>query len=337
MKKIIPFVTLLALLACQKKLDSFQHQLSSESKPWTHDQFDAAGEKFTFALFSDLTGGEREGIFEVAVAQLNLLRPEMIINVGDLIDGGYDNLDELNSQWDSFDERANKAKAPVFYVGGNHDLSGVELWKVWDERQGERYYHFVYKNVLFLVLNTEDNTSERMEEIARIRTRAIERVKTEGWDVFPETEYSKIHEQKSGNISPEQSAYFQEAIKNNPDVLHTFLFMHKAPWKKENEKNFSTIESTLSARPYTVFNGHVHAYEYEERFGRDYIRLATTGGVQLPEKGRSVDHLTLVTVDNEGVSIANLLMEGILDKKGRIPMGGDSLCFEKSIGEPKNK
>jgi len=40
-----------------------------------------------------LTGGERERIFEIAVAQLALLRPEFIINVGDLIEGGTEDLD----------------------------------------------------------------------------------------------------------------------------------------------------------------------------------------------------------------------------------------------------
>ena len=66
-------------------------------------------------------GGERPRVFEIAVAQLNLLRPELIMNVGDLIEGGSTDLDELNAQWDSFDERASRALAPVFYAGGNHD------------------------------------------------------------------------------------------------------------------------------------------------------------------------------------------------------------------------
>lgn len=330
MQKSLIILTILTLLSCKEKT-VFKHEITAEVKPWTHQQFDNSSEKFTFAIFSDLTGSERPEIFRVAVSQLNLLRPDMIINVGDLIEGGHQNLEELNAQWDSFDERADKARAPVFYVGGNHDLTNDEMWKVWDQRYGKRYYHFVYKNVLFLVLNTEDNTLERMQEIFEARAKAVELVKIEGWEVFPETEYAKMPEQKAGNISKEQSAYFQEVIKANPDVLHTFLFMHKAAWKKEGEQNFAAIESALSNQPYTLFNGHVHAYEYEQRHGRDYIRLATTGGVQLPEAGRSMDHVTLVTVDKDGVDIANVLMAGILDKTGHIPLDGDTLCFEKVL------
>ena len=73
---------------------------------------------------------------------------------------------------------------------------------------------------------------------------------------------------------------------------------------------------------------HVHAYEHQQRHGRDYIRLATTGGVQLPANGRSMDHLMWVTVDGTEVDIANLLMSGILDRTGHIPLEGDEVCFE---------
>ena len=77
-----------------------------------------------------------------------------------------------------------------------------------------------------------------------------------------------------------------------------------------------------------MFNGHVHAYEHLERHGRDYIRLATTGGVQYLDRGRSMDQVVLVTVDDQGADIANLLMSGIFDKTGHIPLDGDDLCFE---------
>lgn len=102
----------------------FKHELEKQVTPWNHEQFDDSDEKFTFAIFSDLTGGEREHIFAVAVAQLNLLRSEMIMNVGDLIEGGVNYPAELHGQWDWFDQWADKAIAPNFYAGGNHDLTG---------------------------------------------------------------------------------------------------------------------------------------------------------------------------------------------------------------------
>jgi hypothetical protein len=170
-----------------------------------------------------------------------------------------------------------------------------------------------------------------MQEIFELRNRALERVREEGMEIFPQTEYSNLPEQRAGNISAEQSQYFQNVIAANEEVRWTFLFMHKAAWLREDEQNFTAIEGALSQRPYTVFNGHVHTYDYEERHGRDYIRLATTGGTQFPQLGRSMDQVMLVTVDDEGVDIANLLMSGILDKTGHIPLNGDDVCFEAAI------
>lgn len=305
------------------------HDIDSDRLPWTHEEFDADDNKFTFGVFADLTGAERDGVFEIAVAQLNLLRPELIMNVGDLIEG--DSRDEagLVAEWDSFDTRARRARAPVFYAGGNHDLTGEMLREVWKSRYGARYYHFVYKNVLFLVFDTEDNTAERMQEIFELRNEAIAIYQSEGPEAFARTEYASLPERSAGTIGPEQSAYFQSVIEAHADVRWTFLFLHKPAWEKEGEGTFSAIEAALTDRPYTVFTGHVQAFGYEERNGRDYIRLATTGGEQFPEAGRSADHVTLVTVDDHGVDIAHLLLSGILDKTGQIPLGGQDVCFEQ--------
>jgi len=320
-----------SVLAGETRAATIETNLQTGPFPWTKAQADTSAGKFTFAVFSDLSGGEREGVFEVAIEQLNLLRPELIMNVGDLIEGGTDDVAELAAQWDAFDERARRARAPLFYAGGNHDLTGEVLREVWRERNGPLYYHFVYKNVLFLVLDTEDNTPERMQEIHAARDKAVAIYKTEGPEAFARTEYATMPERSAGTVSAEQSRYFVEVVAEHPDVRWTFVFIHKPAWERQGEKHFAAIEAALADRPYTVFNGHVQAYAYRQRHGRDYIQLATTGGEQFPELGRSADHVTLVTVDDEGVDIANLLLSGILDKTGHIPLEGDDLCFEMSV------
>ena len=122
--------------------DGFVHDIGGPAVPWTHADFDspdAPDDRLTFALFADLTGGERPGVFDVAIAQLNLLRPELIVNVGDLVEGDSDDPAVLAGQWEAFDERAARARAPIFYAGGNHDLTGDVLRSVWAERYGPTY------------------------------------------------------------------------------------------------------------------------------------------------------------------------------------------------------
>ena len=329
----IVLLILLGACAVQPEIEAektvFQHDLKGSAVPWTHTDFDDEEGKFTFAVFSDLTGGERDGVFDVAIEQLRLLRPELIVNVGDLIEGGDLGHEQLNLQWEAFDQRTKRARAPVFHAGGNHDLTGTDLRQIWDQRYGSTYYYFIYKNVLFMVLDTEDNPPDFQRYIHEIRLQAIEVADTEGWAAFAATEYGQLEERKSGRVSAEQAAYFQQVLEQHPEVRWTFVLMHKPAWERPAEENFSIIESALSGRPYTVFHGHVHAYLYEQRHGRDYIRLGTTGGSHAPENPMAIDHVLLVTVSEEGVDIANLRMSGIFDKTGKVPLNGDEICLQE--------
>jgi hypothetical protein len=300
----------------------------AEPKPWTKPIVENESDALRFAIFSDLTGGERDGVFEIAVEQLNLLRPELIVNVGDLIEGGTDSRAEIDRQWDSFDRRAGKARAPLFYTGGNHDLLGNVLRAAWGDRNGPRYYHFRYRDVLFLVLDTEDHEPERLDEIAQMRVEALAVIAEKGYEAASETEYARLPEDETGGISKTQSDQIVQAIAENRDVRWTFLLMHKAPWANEGLPAWQAIEQALGSRPYTVFQGHRHSYKHIARNGRDYIRLATTGGVYLSKTPASFDQLVWVTVDDDGAHIANLKMSGILDKTGSLPLDGENRCLE---------
>jgi hypothetical protein len=258
------YVILLVLSACVVGCDSggtgqtaqFSHEIPGDVLPWTHENFDNANDKFTFAIFSDLYGGEREQIFNIAMAQLNLLRPELILSVGDLINGGTEDRAQLAKEWNEFDAKVSVTRAPAFYVGGNHDLTNLTMREVWIERYAARYYHFVYKNVLFLMLDSEDFEEQRMQEIYKARAIALE-IPPEDWG---ETEYYHMPERRTGTIRAEQAAYFRQIIADNPQVRWTFLLMHKPVWRNENATEFQSIEAALSDRPYTVINGHLHSY-----------------------------------------------------------------------------
>ena len=53
-------------------------------------------------------------------------------------------------------------------------------------------------------------------------------------------------------------------------------------------------------------------------------------GETAPLFGSFAAAFTLVTMTQEGPTIANLRLDGILNKYGKIPLGGDSLCFQAS-------
>lgn len=307
----------------------FEHPVLGDVTPWNSELEANDYRDLTFVIHSDLTGGERPGIFEIAARQMALLRPEFVISVGDLIEGGGTRK-ELVAEWESFDERAALIGAPVFYVGGNHDLSSKLEREVWAGRYGPYYYHFRFKDVLFLVLDTEDMTAERREIIASQRSEAVEIYKSEGPEAFAQTPYAQSAERTTGAIGKAQGDYFVKAIVSNSDARHTFVITHKPAWKAE-ETEFHRIEAALADMPYTVFNGHEHFYEHRERFGRDYIQLATTGGEQFPDKGLSEDHVTLISVRGSEVDIATLMLQGIRDRKAEFPKTEVEPCFAKAM------
>jgi hypothetical protein len=337
-RRIFLLLSLLCVTACTGVprgtiAPSFESNINSGPVPWTHDRFDADEDKFTFAIISDLTGGERETIFEVAAKQLTLLRPELILSVGDLIEGYSEDTALLTTEWDDFDARAMNAAAPLFRAGGNHDLTGEATRSVWAQRYGPLYYHFIYKNVLFLVLDTEDYSDERRREFVRAGNECLA-ARARGED-FENMECARMPERFTGNVGPEQSAYFTRVLAEHPEVRWTMLFMHKPVWRDDGDPEFIAIESALSNRPYTVFNGHFHTMSHRIKNGRDYMMLGTTGGGQNDSDEMSFDHITLVTVSDGSPSIAHIRLDGILDKTGRVPNNGEPLCFQASACGPE--
>jgi hypothetical protein len=122
------------------------------------------------------------------------------------------------------------------------------------------------------------------------------------------------------HISEDQVAYFKEVLESNQDVRWTFIFTHAPPHytpahTQRDPGNFTKIEALLADRKYTVFSAHTHTYNYDLRDGHDYITTATCGGMNIVRPG-AMDHLVWVTMTKEGPKIVNLLMNGIMDKKG---------------------
>ncbi len=246
--------------------------------PVTHLRWNDAPEEFRFAIVSDRTGAHRANIFSQAVEKLNLMQPEFVLSVGDLIEGGNKTQDVLGKEWQEFDSYANKLSMPFFYVPGNHDAAAKEAAKLWETKLGRRYYHFVYQNVLFLILNTNDPPG-------------------------------------SVAIGNEQIAYAKKVLGDNANVRWTIVALHHPVWTANNgaKNGWGEVEKLLKGRDYTVFCGHVHRYEKFVRQGMNYYQLATTGG---GSKLRGVDygefdHIMWVTMKKEGPVFANILLDSI--------------------------
>jgi predicted phosphodiesterase len=290
MKRILISVLVVGLLVGAFAISSGQKTAESDLQidienrnPWTHLRLNNAPESFHFVVVSDRTGGNRARIFSQAMEQINLLQPTFVVSVGDLIEGYTKDAAILAGQWKELQTYTSKLQMPFFYVPGNHDVANPTEADVWKERFGRRYYHFLYKDVLFLAVNSDDPSEDK----------------------------------EKGKLLKEQIEYFAKVLKENTNVRWTFVCVHKPMWTHANldTNGWLDLEKALNGRKYTVFAGHIHRYQKFVRQGMNYYQLATTGGGSRLRGLRygEFDHVAWVTVKkNADPIIANIMLDGIL-------------------------
>ncbi len=275
--KLIFLVIVAALLlsGCGHR-KPFKSDVTTVKKPWTNLTFNNDPENFQFAIVSDRNGGCRPGVFEDAVRKLNLMQPEFVLSVGDLIAGYTTDTAQIAKQWAEVNHTISGLKMPFFYLPGNHDITNKVMEKEWEKMYGSRYYSFNYKNVLFVILDSNDD------------------------DDF--------------NLTRKQTDFALKTLKDNEKVRWTFVLMHHPIWTYKTDGRFEEIESALKGRKYTVIAGHEHHYHQAEKNGSNYYILATSGaGSSL--RGNyfgEFDHISWITMSDNGPVMANLRLDGIL-------------------------
>ena len=281
-KKYFLFILIcfLTKAVAQNKLQL--QKINSENKPWTYEHVNDHKNKFNFVVVTDRTGGERKGIWQKGIYKINLMQPAFVVSVGDLINGYTKDLDKINTEWEEFNSFVKKLEMPFFYVAGNHDYTNEVMENEWFKRFGSDYYHFLYKNVLFICLNSEHG-------------------------------YTAL---KNPDLGEEQVKFVEKILKKNTNVDWTMIFMHQPLWLKESGKNWLKVENLLKGRDHSVFTGHHHKYKLHQRNKNDYFVLATMGGgseLRGIEYGE-FDHFMFITMTERGPYFSNLMLDGIEDK-----------------------
>ncbi len=268
---VLLFLTLIIIVSTNAQRPTFPEGMPIVERPFTNDP-----EKFTFAIIGDKTGGglDKWHIFDRSIDEINILKPDFAIMVGDLIQGDTSDIGQLNTEWKEFWEHQSKLNIPFLPLPGNHDITNRVMYDYWKKHIGRTYSAFTYKNCLFLLLNTEEWHTNSGE-----------------WTNW---------------FGEEQIKYVQSQLKLYSDVRHTFVMLHRPLWLQK-DSGWEEIEDALGERPYTVFSGHYHNLTLHTRNDRRYFVLGATGGGFTPQQVKeygAFDHYSLVTVDNDEVNIA---------------------------------
>ena len=140
--------------------ERFRHEVATAPKPWTSDMPRQGARDFHFVVVSDNSGRPRPGVYREAMEKAELLQPAFVMSVGDMIDGVDAERDGaaalLKKQWDEFMTYLEPLKAPFVFVAGNHDMREGLQEEDWARRFGPSYYSFLYQDMLFLVLDSNN-------------------------------------------------------------------------------------------------------------------------------------------------------------------------------------
>ncbi|MEZ6242948.1 MAG: LamG-like jellyroll fold domain-containing protein [Phycisphaerales bacterium] len=255
---------------------------------------------FFFVVYGDRTGGPAAGInvLKDAVHDTNLLEPDLVMTVGDLVNG-YNQTDEWMAQMTEFKGVMDQLLCPWFPVAGNHDVYWRGPGKPKNEHDadyemhfGPLWYAFEHKNCWFIALYSDEGN--------------------------PETGEKNFNKPDCQVMSDEQFDWLAETLERAKGADHVFLFLHHPRWLGGNYgDDWERVHKLLvdAGNVSAVFAGHIHRMRYDPRDGIEYVTLATVGGGQshtVPDAGW-LHQFHIVTVRKDQLALSSLPVGKVMD------------------------
>jgi|GEM_PF-1850381 len=277
---------------------------------------------FTFAIFGDRTGGNNAGldILRHAVADVNVLGPDLVMTVGDLIQG-YNQTPDWIAQANEYNTIMKQLKMPWYPVAGNHDI----YWrgenqpphqheKNYTRHFGPLWYAFEHKSCWFIILFSDELNEQSGDR--------------------------NFKNPDNHRMSNKQKQWLIDTLIQAKQAKHVFIFIHHPRWDyAEANKHWVPIHNILKAagNVSAVFAGHTHTMKYGgKKDGIEYFTLAVTGGAtgkDGPQYGH-LQHYDLVTVRDKKIHVAAVPVEAVIDP--RLPRIKTIDLFQHSFHINKN-
>jgi UDP-2,3-diacylglucosamine pyrophosphatase LpxH len=238
----------------------------------------APAQGYTVAILADRTAGSDAGlaVLDRAVAEINLLKPDLVVHIGDLVPGYIRDMDRWEQDIARVKAILGRLEAPIFPVAGNHDvITGTDNP---DDRRGEElykryfgplYYSFDYRDTHFIVLYTEETL------------------------------------RSAPRLSQTQLDWLQKDLSAST-TRQIFIFLHKPVWEYP-DAGWDAVHEMLRQHPVrAVIAGHFHHYyKSVQRDGIQYYVLGVTGGQLFsPELAGGLEHYCMLRIEPDGFRLA---------------------------------
>ena len=230
-----------------------------------------------FAVIGDRTGGHVPGIYEEIVAEIERMRPDFVLTVGDMIEGYTSDTVILNKEWKEYKTIISPLTMPIYFTPGNHDITTDGQLGTFEREIGKPYYSIDIAGMHFVFL---DNSR---------------------WE-------------SSAELPKEQLDWLASDLKKNANASCTFVFHHKPFWYATTAQGKpDTLHSLFRAYGVdAVFTGHFHEYFSGNYDGIEYTSVGSSGGGTDPGPTGLYYHFTWVTVDHKGINIAPIRQGSVL-------------------------
>ena len=279
---------------------------------------------FCFVVFGDRTGGPAEGIrvLEQAVKDTNLIEPDLVMTVGDLVQG-YNQTGPWMAQMREYKSVMANLACPWFPVAGNHDV----YWRGPDRPEGEHeasyeanfgplWYAFEHKDCWFIAIYSDEGN--------------------------PETGEKNFGKADCQRMSPAQYVFLKDSLEKAKDARHVFLFLHHPRWLGGRYgDDWNRVHDLLveAGNVSIVFAGHIHRMRYDgPKDDIEYVTLATVGGAQsgVAPKAGYLHQIHLVTVRNDAIALSCVPVGESMDVRaitGRVSTDAAALAGLRPVFE----
>ncbi|MCK4668369.1 metallophosphoesterase, partial [Candidatus Dependentiae bacterium] len=205
--------------------------------------FSFSKDNYHFVVLGDRLGGVDQEAFEMVLRDIERLKPDFVVTVGDMAEA-YAGAEFLLKDWAVVNESLKIISCPIYHTAGNHDIRDEETRKIYEEKSGfKSYYSFDHGETHFLILD----------------------------NAIPES---------FEDMDKEQVKWLEDDLKKNMHRENIYVFIHKPFWAHGvgKGKPDKMHELFLKYNVDAVFTGHWHQYASNIYDGILYTLVGSSGG-----------------------------------------------------------